>query len=114
MPVYVFSGTGAKRALANDINTKRVVGLVVDTIIPTLGSGSIQTDGTLTATTAEWDFLTGDVNGLAPNAPYFLDPITPGRLTRTAPSTLGYFICPIGTASNATDMIINLGPTIGI
>ena len=52
-------------------------------------SGVIATGGPLTASTAQWDAITGQVGGLTPNTRYYLDPTTAGKLTITAPITAG-------------------------
>jgi hypothetical protein len=64
----------------------------------------------MSASTAQWDVVTGQTGGLTPGAMYFLSNSTDGALTTTAPST-GY-ICPIGRALSTTKMALRFDPTV--
>jgi hypothetical protein len=108
--VYVFAGDAVKQAIANATGTRRVLGLVADTTINNLASGSIAVAGVLTATTGQWDAVTGQTGGLTPDAIYYLDNTTAGKLTSTAPST--GWVCPVGYAISTTRMKIDVQPTI--
>ena len=57
-PVYISSSANVKPAQANAPATSKVIGLAVEQIAPA-ANGSIQTDGQITATQAEWDGVTG-------------------------------------------------------
>ncbi len=114
-PVYV-SGAGAvKLARANASGTINVVGLVADNSIPSLNIGSIAGEGFFTATTAQWDAVTGQVGGLTSGAVYYLsDGPFLGRLTTTIPVTIGNFIAPVGIAMSPIKMKIIVQPTVQI
>lgn len=101
------SGTDADLAQANAQGTIRVAGLVL------VGAADanpvdILTDGILTATTGEWDAVTGDTGGLTPGSDYFLSPGTAGGLTLTAPTAVGQFVVRVGHAVSSTQMEIEV------
>ena len=108
-PVYAFSATGVKRARANADGTSRVVGFARAAHVAG-NSGSIQTNGVLTLTTAEWDAITGDSGGLTFNTRYYLSTATAGRLQTTAPTGSGNWNKPVGIALSTTEMLINIEP----
>lgn len=110
-PVYS-DGAGVDLAQADALATAEVLGLVAETSIAAATPGAIQSSGKLTATTGEWDTVTGQVGGLTPTAKYFLDPTTAGMLTTTAPSVDGEVVAAVGVASSTTDMEINIDQTI--
>jgi hypothetical protein len=112
-PVYPDVAGGFKKAQANASATKDVIGLVGQS--PSIANGvagAITLDGILTATTAQWDAVTGDAGGLTFKAKYYLDPATAGKITKTAPSTIGQWVVEVGEALSATDMKINVMPPI--
>lgn len=111
-PVYVDGAGTVDLAQADIIGTSNVLGLVADASIANAASGGIQTDGNLTATTGEWDTVTGQVGGLTTGVRYFLDPATAGMLTTTAPTTLGEVVAPVGTAMSTTELEITIGTTV--
>jgi hypothetical protein len=111
-PVYVSAAGSVDEALADAVATKDVVGLVVDTNIASSATGDIQTGGLLTATTGQWDAVTGDTGGLTAGTQYFVDPDTAGMLTDTASITIDDFICPVGIALSTTEMIIAIHQTV--
>jgi hypothetical protein len=103
--VYV-SGTGQfKLANANSGSTYKAVALVSATSISSGVSGAVTYSGILTATTTQWDAVTGQTGGLTAGATYFLSNSTAGALTTTAPVS-GYVV-PIGVAWSTTDLFIN-------
>jgi hypothetical protein len=108
--VYVSAADTVKLANANAAGTKQVVGLVFDTSINAAASGSIAVAGVVTATTTQWDAVTGQTGGLTSGAKYFLSNTTAGALTTTAPTT-GY-IAPVGVALSTTKMVINVERTV--
>lgn len=63
--------------------------------------------GRLTLTTAEWDAVGTDANGLDPGAKYFLSG-TPGNITTVVPNTAGDTLFVIGVAISATTMLVRL------
>lgn len=111
-PVYVDAPGSVDLALANALATSDVLGLVADTTIASAASGGILTDGRLTATTGEWDAVTGQVGGLTSGSKYYLDENTVGNLTTTAPSANGDVVAPVGQALSTTEMEINIDHTI--
>lgn len=111
-PVYSSSADGFDLAKADASSTHKVIGLVHDTTIASAASGKVAIDGTLEATTAQWDVVTGDVGGLTFGATYYLDPTTEGKLTTTAPTTTGQFIKPVGIALSTTVLEILNQPSI--
>jgi hypothetical protein len=65
-----------------------------------------------TATTAQWDAVTGGTGGLIPGSMYFLDPTTVGMLTTTAPTASGQVVVDVGRASSTTDLEISLNLSV--
>lgn len=111
-PVYADAADGYKKARANATGTSIVVGLQQEASVATSGTGTIQHDGPLTLSTAAWDAVTGDTGGLTFNSYYWLDPATAGKLTKTAPTTVGHLVCPVGRALSTTELLINIGITV--
>ena len=66
--VYVDGAGTVDLAQADAAGTKDVLGLVVDTTIAAAAAGGVITTGILTATTGEWDAVTGQVGGLTSGA----------------------------------------------
>lgn len=110
--VYVDGAGTVDLAQADAAGTKDVLGLVADTSIAAAATGAIITDGVLTATTGEWDIVTGQTGGLTTGVKYFLDETTAGSLTTTAPTTSGDFVCPIGIAMSTTELEITILVTV--
>ena len=110
-PVYVV-GVTVLLAQANAQAAIRVAGLVLDLSVDDQDPANILLDGKLTATTGQWDAVTGQTGGLTPGANYFLDPTTPGMLTLTAPTTVGQFVVRVGYAVSATEFEIEIGQPI--
>jgi len=112
-PVYQTATAGeVAKADADDIATAKVSGLVLDASIADGAAGSVLTDGRLTATTGQWDAVTGQVGGLTPGSRYFLSAGTAGMLSTTPPSADGHVIAPIGEARSATEFEISIGTRI--
>lgn len=111
-PVYVDAPGGVDLAQADALATSDVLGLVADATIASAASGGILTDGRLTATTGEWDAVTGQVGGLTSGSRYYLDETTVGQLTVTAPTVTGDVVAPVGQALSTTEMEINIDHTI--
>ncbi len=107
--VYPDAAGGFKKAQANAASTKDVVGLVGQA--PSIANGvagAITLDGILTATTVQWDAVTGDTGGLTFKSRYYLDPTTAGKITKTAPTAVGQYVAEIGEALSTTDMKVNI------
>ncbi len=111
-PVYVKSAGKVDNAKADAVATVEVLGLVAVATIAYQASGNIQTDGILTASTVQWDAVTGESGGLTAGAVYFLDETTAGNLTQTAPTSDGDFVGRVGKAINTTDMEITILNTV--
>lgn len=102
MPVYNDVPGGVRRAKADALATKNVLGLVVDdTAGPSLPV-HVAACGVVRATEAQWDAVTGGSGGLVPLARYFLDHAAAGRLTATPPSASGHFLVAVGVAASST------------
>lgn len=111
-PVYMKSNGEVDLSRANAGSTAEVFGLVFDTSITASATGNIITNGPISATTAQWDTVTGGSGGLTPGSKYWLDPATAGKLTLTAPTTVGQFVTYVGTAVSTTEM--DFDPTLAI
>ncbi len=110
-PVYSDAAAGCDFAQANAIGTSEVIGLVLAEIA-IAGSGVIQTDGVMTATTGEWDIVTAEAGGLVADTIYWLDPDTPGKLTITPTSTDTELVVRVGKGLSTTQMLIAIQPPI--
>lgn len=108
--VYISAGDTVKLANANAVGTKNAVGLVFDTSVNSSAAGSVAVAGSITATTAQWDSVTGQSGGLTAGAKYYLSNTIAGGLTTTAPVT-GY-VASIGYALSTTKFVLNIGPAI--
>lgn len=108
--VYVSASGTVRLANANAAGTKNVAGIVYDASINSAASGAVSVSGSITATTGQWDAVTGQSGGLTAGSIYYLSNATAGALTTTAPST-GY-VCPIGLALSTTVLLLNIGQTI--
>lgn len=107
-PVYI-SGAGAvDKAKADASGTSDPIGLVAATSISAAATGTIALDGVLTATTVQWDAVTGQSGGLTSGAVYYLDPSTAGKMTTTAPSTVGQYVVRLGKALSTVDFMIDI------
>lgn len=113
-PTYVFSANNVKKAQANSATAANVLGLVRDVSVAASGAASIQTDGQVTATTAQWDAVTGGTGGLTAGSTYYLSATTAGQLTTAAPSTSGQYVIRIGKAISTTIMDISIGELYGL
>lgn len=112
-PVYSDAAGGFKKAQANAAATSKVVGLVAQS--PSIANGvagAVNLDGIQTCTTVQWDAVTGGSGGLTFNTYYYLDPATAGKLTTTAPTSVGQLVVQIGQALSTTDMKINIQQSI--
>lgn len=107
-PVYISGNNAFQLARANAGATVNVIGLVREANIAAAANGTVQTDGTLTATTAQWDAITGESGGLVAGGVYFLGAAAAGRLTRTAPTTQGEYVLQIGKAISAETLEITI------
>ena len=111
-PVYISSGGSVSPAQANASATQGVIGLVKDPSIASSAQGNVQTDGGFTATTSQWDTVTGQTGGLTPGAVYFLSAASPGKLTATAPTADGQYVVPVGKAFSSTLLDVSIGTSV--
>lgn len=113
-PVYASAaGDNVKRGQANAKSTSQLVGLGYDTTIAAAAIGNIISAGILIATTAQWDAVAGTTGGLVFATPYFLDAATPGKITATAPTTIGQTNTRVGIALSATELeVIIVAPIL--
>ena len=79
----------------------------MDTSINASSSGNIAVDGVITATTTQWNAVTGGSSGLTAGAKYWLSTSTPGAITSTAPTT--NWLVFMGKALSTTQMQIGAG-----
>ncbi len=113
-PVYASTNDTVDLARANASGTKDVIGLVSAATITSGATGAILVDdgSVLSATTGQWDTVTGGSGGLTAGTTYFLDPSTAGGLTPTAPTSVGQFVCPVGIALSTTEFKLDIGTTV--
>lgn len=111
-PVYVSVGGSVNKADAGATSTTKVIGLVADSAIATTASGNVAVAGILTATTGQWDAVTGQTGGLTAGATYFLSAGTEGTLSTTAASGAGEYVAAVGIALSSTKLKIQIDPTI--
>jgi hypothetical protein len=111
-PVYISGVNTCKKAQANAAGTAGVVGLCATVSAAAGASSSVQSDGVLSATTAQWDAVAGTTGGLAFGTLYYLDPATAGKIAATAPSTTGQYVQPVGRALSTVDLEITIGASV--
>lgn len=109
-PVYLSNSGMVDLALAdtNNLQTAQVIGLVKDISINSGDTGAIQTGGELSATTLQWDVVTGDTGGLVPNRLYWVSTTEPGKLNKFSPKTYRDPLCMVGQAISATKLAVNI------
>lgn len=105
-PVYVKSNGRVDKARANAIGTCTTLGIVRDTSISAGASGSIQFFGIVTATTGQWDAVTGGSGGLTPGSYYYVSAASAGQLTTTAPTTTTEVVKEALWAFSSTEALI--------
>lgn len=113
-PVYISAANTVKKCQASASGTMDVLGLVRDVSVATSTAGSVQTDGQLTATTAQWDAVTGGSGGLTAGSVYYVSAATAGQLTTTAPTTTGQFVVRVGKAISTTVLDISIMQPIAL
>lgn len=105
--VYANGSGTVQLAQANSATTKNFLGFVAATAINNGASGNVATAGVMTATTGQWDAVTGQTGGLTPNVYYYLSGSTPGQITTSVPST--NYSVRVGLALSTTEMKIMPG-----
>lgn len=111
-PVYSDSASTFKKAKADAIGTKSVIGLIYDASISNGVAGNVMVNGYLTATTGQWDSVAGTSGGLAFGTRYYLSAATAGLLTATSPSSVGQYVVEVGIALSTTILKIDIKPPI--
>jgi hypothetical protein len=109
--VYTAGNDSVNKAKADASGTKDVLGLATAAITSS-SSGTIQCNGVLALTTAQWDALCGTSGGLTAGTSYFLSPATAGLLTATVPTTAGQYVAEVGRALSTTELLIDIRPPI--
>lgn len=100
-PVCVNADGEVVEASRDSSATNRVFGLVREPSIAAGDSGRIIVSGTLSATTAQWDAVTGESGGLTVNRVYYLG--TTGKITAVEGGAR------IGVALSAYTMALQIG-----
>jgi len=106
--VYLFSASSAKKTVVTALATAYCLGLVAASNgagILTTAAGSIQVNGEVTLTTAEWDAIAGTTGGLTAGTVYYAS-ATAGALTSTLPAVTGNFDTTVGIALSATTLLL--------
>jgi hypothetical protein len=111
-PVYNDANDGVKKAQANAAATAACIGLMATTSTAAAGSGSVMTNGVLTATTTQWDAVAGTTGGLTKGTRYYLSAATAGIITSTAPTTVGQYVVELGIGISTTEMLLNVRQAI--
>ena len=104
--VYISGAGTVGLANANASTTSGVVGLVSDVSIAASAAGNVAVSGVVTATTTQWDSVTGQTGGLTFGAYYFLSNVTAGYLTTTAPTS--GLVCMVGVALSTTQLKLQI------
>lgn len=107
--VYVSGNGTIKKAKADATATTGLFGIVYDSSVAAGATGVIATDGSLTATTAQWDVVTGDVGGLVAGTNYYLSDATAGSIAKVPPAASGSNVVRVGKAVSATVLELNIG-----
>jgi hypothetical protein len=95
---------------ADAIATSHCIGIVTASVANG-ATGSIAPIGIVTATTGQWDAVTSQTGGLT-QVPYYLS-ATAGKLTVTAPVTVGQVVAPIGEGLSTTEFLVKIqAPTV--
>jgi hypothetical protein len=112
MCVYVSAANTALKARANAAGTSKAFGLVGDSTVAASATANIVTDGIVTATTTQWDALTGQTGGLTAGGDYWLSSTLAGGLTATPVVTTGQYSVYVGRAISTTDIELTIGQRI--
>lgn len=110
-PVYSDGADSFDKARANASGTSRVIGLATEGI-SAAATGTVQVNGVLSLTTAEWDAVFGTTGGLTPDATYYLSAATAGLGSTTVPTTVGQLVVILGIALSTTELLIRISELI--
>ncbi len=101
-PVRLDSSGDALAAQADVAANAKAIGLAVSTVVSG-DPANIQFAGLFSASSGEWNAITGEAGGLTPGATYYLDAAAPGGMTTVAPTTAGQVVQEMGVA--LTDLV---------
>lgn len=104
--VYSSGDNTVNVANANNISTAKVVGVVTSVTTAAGANANVAIAGIVTATTGQWDVVTGQSGGLTSGATYYLSNVTAGAMTTTAPAT--GILAPVGIAISSTKMKLQI------
>lgn len=108
--MYADGNGSVDKAQANAEGTSRVVGLAGEAVGAGL-TGTLVTNGVLTATTGEWDVVTGEVGGLTVDQQYFLSDAAAGKLLQDdnlAGLGAGDYRVLVGIALSTTELRVGI------
>lgn len=111
-PVFITATSRFELALGDALPQAQAIGV---SLFATASGfpATVQTQDIVTLTTAEWDAVTGQTGGLSPGVRYYLDQITLGMITTTAPvqdTPNSRFNTRIGVAINAIRLNLVIRP----
>lgn len=106
IPVTAMGGRGN----ASTLPSARVVGIALRATAPTLNI-PVQSAGLVMLTAAQWDLVTGGVGGLIPGSAYVLG-TSAGSLSTSAPALAGQCVVTLGTARDATSLILEISTPV--
>ncbi|WEM34501.1 hypothetical protein [Xanthomonas phage X1] len=104
--VYISGANTCDVANANNYGTASVIGIATSVTTASGAAVNVAVSGVVTATTAQWDVVTGQSGGLTTGAKYYLSNTTSGALTTTAPVT--GILAPVGIAVSTTKLALRL------
>lgn len=110
-PVQLKDGQVGPAQATTSVADATVVGVLVADVLAS-ATATVQSQGPLTLTTAQWDAVTGGSGGLAANVTYYLS-TTPGELKDTAPSSAGDYVTSVMQQLSATTAVIMPQAPIG-
>lgn len=97
-PLYLTVAGHVNLAQANAAGTTQVAGFANEAGTPTVSVDYIS-EGKITK--SDWSDVAGTAS-LTVGSVYFLSPTTAGRITTTAPATVGQYVVKVGRATSAT------------
>lgn len=114
-PIYATGTSTARPAIGNTVGRK-VIGLYSDDAdLNPGGAGNFLVEGSLIASMAQWQLITGNAGGLIPGARYYLDLLVPGKLNASVPLTsppVGSYQVSVGYASSPVEFVLDLQSSI--
>ena len=109
-PVYLKATGHADLARADAIATAGAIGFAIIAAEPTAAVEYV-TEGKLTL--ADWTVVAG-VAALVAGTTYYLDAASPGRITSTAPTTVGRYVVRLGRATSTITLDVEIESPIGL